>query len=147
MVEGGHPVSGDCTPEWLASDECMCLQDYFGGMLPSPLTLFQCLVFDDTFELVRPVLFVSLWYGCVLLGYIVFLGITVLNMLIGLTCDVISEIGDEEKAKLLKDQVADAFLKCDVDADGVCSREEMSSVVEDLRKLGSRHPSSDPRSK
>ena len=63
VVEGGHPVSGDCTPEWLASDECMCLQDYFGGMLPSLLTLFQFLVFDDTFELVRPVWFVSLWYG------------------------------------------------------------------------------------
>eukprot|EP00927_Polykrikos_kofoidii_P019741 TRINITY_DN19254_c0_g1_i1.p1 TRINITY_DN19254_c0_g1~~TRINITY_DN19254_c0_g1_i1.p1 ORF type:complete len:605 (+),score=74.65 TRINITY_DN19254_c0_g1_i1:264-2078(+) len=133
VVDGGHPVSEVCDRE---TDECICLQDYFGGMLESLLTLFQVLVFDDTFELVRPVLFTSWWYGCVMLGYIVFVGFTVMNMLIGLICDVICEISEADKMKLLEADVADIFLACDVDANGLVSRDELNNVVERLGRLG-----------
>lgn len=119
-------------------NESVCLQDYFGSISLSWLALFQILVFDDTFELIRPIFKERFTMGCVLICYVLLVSFTILNMLIGIICDIVNEVSVDEKKKILKHHVEDIFLTMDIDDDGEVSREEFedSGVLQDLGRLG-----------
>eukprot|EP00746_Dinoflagellata_sp_MGD_P018117 gnl/MRDRNA2_/MRDRNA2_141993_c0_seq1.p1 gnl/MRDRNA2_/MRDRNA2_141993_c0~~gnl/MRDRNA2_/MRDRNA2_141993_c0_seq1.p1 ORF type:complete len:607 (-),score=114.84 gnl/MRDRNA2_/MRDRNA2_141993_c0_seq1:61-1881(-) len=116
----------------------ICFMDYFGTLGKSLLTLMQVLVYDDTFEIIRPVMTVDLFYGFILIFFILVASFTVLNMLIGVICDVVSSTTAGEREKLLKARVEDLFHQIDADGSGTVSSTEFENkeTLRDLEKLG-----------
>eukprot|EP00746_Dinoflagellata_sp_MGD_P147060 gnl/MRDRNA2_/MRDRNA2_79448_c0_seq1.p1 gnl/MRDRNA2_/MRDRNA2_79448_c0~~gnl/MRDRNA2_/MRDRNA2_79448_c0_seq1.p1 ORF type:complete len:577 (+),score=100.44 gnl/MRDRNA2_/MRDRNA2_79448_c0_seq1:99-1829(+) len=100
------------------------LHEYFGSIAKSFLTLLQILVFDSTFSILRPVL-EDTWYMGVLLIFFILLGsFTVLNMLIGINCEVICTATEEEKLHILSGRVQDVFNVLDIDSSGSVTMSE-----------------------
>eukprot|EP00747_Dinoflagellata_sp_TGD_P165896 gnl/TRDRNA2_/TRDRNA2_187879_c0_seq1.p1 gnl/TRDRNA2_/TRDRNA2_187879_c0~~gnl/TRDRNA2_/TRDRNA2_187879_c0_seq1.p1 ORF type:complete len:625 (+),score=106.89 gnl/TRDRNA2_/TRDRNA2_187879_c0_seq1:63-1937(+) len=116
----------------------ICFEEYFGTLAKSFLALTQILVFDDTFELIRPIFDTSTIYGFVLIAYILLVSYTVLNMLIGVICDIVSDTTDKEKQKMMRARVEEMFEQMDLDESGAVSQEEFTSygAVDALEKLG-----------
>eukprot|EP00971_Amphidinium_carterae_P199869 3966910-Amphidinium_carterae.1 len=94
----------------------VCIQDWFGTIPDSFLTLAQVLVFDDTFEIVRPIFREDVRTGLLLVVYMLIVSFTILNMLIGIICDIVSETEKEEKQKMLRIEVEEIFRY--IDAEG-----------------------------
>eukprot|EP00747_Dinoflagellata_sp_TGD_P102020 gnl/TRDRNA2_/TRDRNA2_168530_c1_seq2.p1 gnl/TRDRNA2_/TRDRNA2_168530_c1~~gnl/TRDRNA2_/TRDRNA2_168530_c1_seq2.p1 ORF type:complete len:633 (+),score=147.26 gnl/TRDRNA2_/TRDRNA2_168530_c1_seq2:94-1992(+) len=119
-------------------DEGVCLQGYFGTIFLSFLSLTQILVFDDTFMIIRPVFAERFDMGSVLIVYIMLVSYTVLNMLIGVICEIVSNTTTKEKKKVLRQHIMDVFGQMDVDNSGVLSKDEFNNqhAVDILRKLG-----------
>jgi hypothetical protein len=105
----------------------VCIQDYFGHIRTSFLTLFQFVVFDDTFEIVKPVFGESIAVGLLLVIFLLLVSFTILNMLIGIICDIVSQVTDTEKQKILRTKLNDMFSLLDADESGTLGREEMDS--------------------
>merc|ERR1740129_1816048 len=116
----------------------ICLKEYFGTIMLSFLSLTQILVFDDTFEVVRPVFKEQMTVGFLLVVYMLLVSFTVLNMLIGIICDIVSETCAGEKEKMQQRRVEELFLSLDADGNGQLSRQEFeeSGAMAQLRKLG-----------
>lgn len=119
-------------------DYDICLQTYFGTIWGTFLTLMQILTFDDTFEVVRPILNENFLMGILLIVYMLLVCFTVLNMLIGIICDVVAEVSKGEEEKLLKMKMEDLFKHLDADHSGFVSRDEFeaSGAMEHLGFLG-----------
>merc|ERR1719487_687797 len=129
----GYGSKGKC----IGFEESVCLKDYFGTIALSFLALTQILVFDDTFEVVRPIFKERFMMGAMLIVYILLVSFTVLNMLIGIICDIVSETTAHEREKQLKQRVKDIFHLLDANDDGTISREEFQEdAVEKLELLG-----------
>lgn len=116
----------------------VCLQDYFGTIALSFLALTQILVFDDTFEVVRPIFKEQVAMGALLVLYILLVSFTVLNMLIGIICDIVSETTASEREKQLMRRVEEIFLEMDTDDSGTVTREEFQAgnTLDQLESLG-----------
>lgn len=130
VEEGGLPVGTLCTAELFEDDACFCLADFFGTLPMTMLSLMQFAVVDDTFEVVRPVLYERWVYGALLITYILLVGFTVMNMLIGVICDVVKQHTDSEKEKLLRarveERLKEVFQLMDADGSGQVSRQEFA---------------------
>lgn len=100
------------------------------------LSLFQILVYDDTFALIRDTKKESFGYSMVLLTFIVVGAFTVLNMLIGVICEIVSTTKKEEEEKLLMQKVEELFEEMDSDGSGTISRDEFEAKTGLLEKLG-----------
>jgi voltage-gated sodium channel len=111
----------------IGPEEALCLQEYFGRIASSFLTLFQILVFDDTFEIIRPVFAETSLMGAMLIVYILFVSFTVLNMLIGIICDIVSETTAAEKEKQLQKRIEEIFMDMDTDESGTLTRDEFET--------------------
>eukprot|EP00746_Dinoflagellata_sp_MGD_P005889 gnl/MRDRNA2_/MRDRNA2_111418_c0_seq1.p1 gnl/MRDRNA2_/MRDRNA2_111418_c0~~gnl/MRDRNA2_/MRDRNA2_111418_c0_seq1.p1 ORF type:complete len:622 (+),score=111.43 gnl/MRDRNA2_/MRDRNA2_111418_c0_seq1:130-1995(+) len=125
-----------CFPEM---DEGACfLHEYFGSIAKSLVTLLQILVFDNTFIIIRPILSDSWYMGCLLILFMVVGSWTVLNMLIGIICEIICTGTAEEKMKILEHRVMEVFSCIDLDGSGTVSRDEFNrhGVQQQLIKLG-----------
>lgn len=110
----------------LIDDECF-LKELFGSIPKSLVTLMQILVFDDTFSIIRPIL-VDDWYmGLFLMLFIVLGSWTVLNMLIGIICEIICTGTAEEKMRILELRVKEIFALIDTDGSGTVSRKEFNT--------------------
>lgn len=116
----------------------LCIQDYFGTIALSFLSLMQILVFDDTFEIIRPIMSERWTYGCLLVLYILLVSFTVLNMLIGIICDIVSETTAKEREKQLQRRIEEIFMDMDIDESGTLTRDEFegSDAMESLEALG-----------
>merc|ERR1719454_549792 len=119
----GYGSEGKC----IGYDGNVCLQDYFGTIAKSFLALTQILVFDDTFEIIRPIFKLQFSMGVMLLIYILLASFTVLNMLIGIICDIVSETTAEEKEKQLMRRVEEIFHEMDTDDSDTVTREEFQN--------------------
>eukprot|EP00746_Dinoflagellata_sp_MGD_P147062 gnl/MRDRNA2_/MRDRNA2_79448_c0_seq3.p1 gnl/MRDRNA2_/MRDRNA2_79448_c0~~gnl/MRDRNA2_/MRDRNA2_79448_c0_seq3.p1 ORF type:complete len:616 (+),score=129.10 gnl/MRDRNA2_/MRDRNA2_79448_c0_seq3:75-1922(+) len=119
-----HP--NPCLAE--SDDESCALKDLFGTILKSFLTLMQILVFDDTFSIIRPILQDTWYMGCLLIFFMVLGSWTILNMLIGIICEIICTGTAEEKMKLLELRVREVFESIDLDGSGTVTREEFNGA-------------------
>eukprot|EP00928_Gymnodinium_smaydae_P040550 TRINITY_DN27491_c0_g2_i1.p1 TRINITY_DN27491_c0_g2~~TRINITY_DN27491_c0_g2_i1.p1 ORF type:complete len:734 (-),score=108.22 TRINITY_DN27491_c0_g2_i1:191-2392(-) len=100
IAEGGHPLQAPCEATHFVEGDCFCVGDYFGSLGASLLMLTQVVLIDNTFEVVRPIFKVDFTYGILIIVFILLMGFTVMNMLIGVICDVISDSNRIEKDKL-----------------------------------------------
>merc|ERR1719311_1109768 len=116
----------------------ICFDYYFGSISMSLLALMQILVFDDTFEIVRPVMKERITIGLLLILYMCIASFTVLNMLIGVICDIVSSTTAREKEKVMRSRVEDLFEQIDEDGSGTITREEFENrnTIEHISKLG-----------
>jgi len=98
----------------------------------------QILCFDATFSLIRGILRESFLYGVVLLIFILIAAFTVLNMLIGVICEIVSSTNQEEREKLMRDKVKDLFHRLDTDGSGNISRFELArpEATRQLERVG-----------
>lgn len=104
-------------------DTCF-VHEYFGTITKSLVTLLQILVFDNTFVIIRPILSDTWYMGLLLILFMLVGSWTVLNMLIGIICDIICTGTAEEKNKILEHRVKEVFSCIDVDGSGTVSRDE-----------------------
>ncbi|KAK3273196.1 hypothetical protein CYMTET_18553 [Cymbomonas tetramitiformis] len=103
--------------------------EMFGSIPDSFLTLMQVLVFDDTFSLIRACMHVEAYVGWLLIIFIIVGSFTILNMLIGVLCEVVANTCSEEKEKILRAKVTEAFIGMDEDGNGTISRKEFDSQI------------------
>lgn len=123
--------------EILDDGSCM-VTVYFGTISRSLVSLLQILVFDDTFSIIRPLLREQWHIGCLLIVFICIGAFTMLNMLIGIICEIVSTTTTEEKRKVLRSRIQDIFSAMDQDSSGTVSREEYgnNAAHDRLLKLG-----------
>lgn len=125
----------------LPASECdapTCFQEFFGTILKSFLSLMQILVFDDTFDIVRPAFRERADIGVLLILYMLLMSFTILNMLIGVICGIVSQSCSMEREKMLRGKVKDIFANMDTDVSGFISRAEFEEQQgpDQLRKVG-----------
>lgn len=118
------------------ADGEICFDYYFGTIGKSLLSLMQILVYDDTFSLIRPTMDEAWHIGALLILFICVGSFTVLNMLIGVICEIVGVTTTEEKEKVLRARVREVFAQLDADHDGGISREEFTEKLDLLEKLG-----------
>jgi len=116
----------------------VCFRPLFGSVGGSVITLIQILVFDDTFSIIRPAFQNTFFIGFILLTFIFLASFTILNMLIGVICEIVTATTAEEKAARLQDDVENLFNNIDNDQSGHITREEAinEETKKRLRKLG-----------
>ncbi|EEQ98642.1 conserved hypothetical protein [Perkinsus marinus ATCC 50983] len=111
--------------------------EMFGTIPKSMLTLWQVLVFDDTFSLIRATLSESFACGALLLVFILLGAFMILNILIGVICEIVSDTTETEKDKLLRERIVEVFDAMDVDGSGTLTENEFNAqAAYRLQKLG-----------
>eukprot|EP00747_Dinoflagellata_sp_TGD_P030585 gnl/TRDRNA2_/TRDRNA2_134735_c0_seq1.p1 gnl/TRDRNA2_/TRDRNA2_134735_c0~~gnl/TRDRNA2_/TRDRNA2_134735_c0_seq1.p1 ORF type:complete len:579 (-),score=125.67 gnl/TRDRNA2_/TRDRNA2_134735_c0_seq1:24-1760(-) len=131
-----HTLIHECDPE---EDECpMTPDEAFGTISRSLLTLCQVLCFDDTFSLIRGIMQESMFYGLLIILFILIAAFTVLNMLIGVICEIVSSTCDDERDKMMRDKVEYLFAQIDSDSSGGITKRELlnAQAAKELAKLG-----------
>jgi len=109
--------------------------DYFASVRDSMVTLVLSGVFlDDISGLARMIITVGNVPSCVCLVVFVLLSaLTVMNMLIGVLCEVVLDVSAEEKEKRVKDKMQKTLLvmlqKLDSDNSGELSKAEVQAVI------------------
>jgi len=93
----------------------------------------QILVYDDTFSLIREVWDINAFMGLLLILFILIAAFTVLNQLIGVICEIVSETKKAEEIKLLKRQLEGVFTQLDTMNTGFITRSELESSVKALK--------------
>jgi hypothetical protein len=122
--------------ETVDSGDCI-LDEYFGSIAKSLVSLLQILVFDDAFAIIRPTIKDSWYMGYLLIIFICIGSFTVLNMLIGIICEIVSTTTMDEKEKMLQQRVRETFLMMDTDGSGCVTKEEFDDGARyQLLKLG-----------
>lgn len=121
-------------------DKCVdeiCFDTYFGTIGKSLLSLLQILVYDDTFALIRPTIEETWYMGAFLILFICIGSFTVLNMLIGVICEIVGVTTSKEKEAILRARVGEVFAQLDADSNGSVSQEEFTVTAHSqLAKLG-----------
>jgi len=118
------------------SPDSICFDIYFGSIGASSLTLFQILCFDDAFMIIRPVMDEAWYIGLLLIVYIIIACFMVLNMLVGVICEIVSVTTMAEKETLMKEGVRDVFMSIDADHNGIVNRSEFDNWSKKISKLG-----------
>merc|ERR1719487_585710 len=80
-------------------------RELYGEMALSLLTLMQMMCFDGPFELLLPLVDKDPGMACLMVCYIGIVSITVMNMLIGVICDVMNNTSQTEKKKHIVERV------------------------------------------
>jgi len=114
---------------------------HWGTIIRSMLTLGQIVIFDGSFDLVRPVFYVTTWgplYGIALIVYMLIGSLLLLNMLIGVICEIVGSVNQDEKERMLMDKLILAFRKQDTDLDGTITKFEFdeAAMTKDLQFAG-----------
>lgn len=121
--------------QWAKSGEAEGKFDYYFGTIPfSLMTLMQVMVYDDTFSLIRPCMEQSWYVGALLILFILIGSFTVLNMLIGVICEIVGDTTSQEKEKLLRIRVEEVFASIDEDESGTITRKEFGADAKRLLK-------------
>jgi len=110
--------------------------NFFGSLGWSCLSLVSLLVYDDAFSLIRQVMIESKLMGLLLILFIVIGAFTVLNMLIGVICEIVSSTKIEEEEKMLMEKIQNLFAEMDEDGSGNLTRSEFEAKIALLRRLG-----------
>jgi len=99
----------------------------------------QILCFDASFALIRAVLKERIMYGLWLILFILIAAFTVLNMLIGVVCQIVSASSAAEKSASMKARIAELFKLLEVEDSGFISRKELERnkhILMELEKAG-----------
>mmetsp|Transcript_44582 Transcript_44582/g.100194 ORF Transcript_44582/g.100194 Transcript_44582/m.100194 type:complete len:272 (+) Transcript_44582:2-817(+) len=113
------------------------LQDNFGSLWMTMWTLVMDGTFmDNTGELMASLMEVGSYHGVlVFMIYVLFASMTMMNMLIGILCEVVSAVAQAEKEEmaitLVKQKLLSQLRRIDVNGDGSLTRTEMRSMLED----------------
>lgn len=127
------------TQKWECSPPSTCINEAFGSIPKSFLTLMQILCFDASFALIRAVLDERMPYGLLLLLFILIVAFTVLNMLIGVVCQIVATTSENERNAAMKQQVEALFRLLEIESTGFISRKELERnkhVLHELDKVG-----------
>jgi hypothetical protein len=77
---------------------------------------------------------------CLIALFILLAAITVMNMLIGVLCEVVSAVStmerDEAAVSLIKESVLVMLRKCDSNGNGLIAQDELSSLMDDIDSVG-----------
>jgi len=121
-------VNQPCNPvEFDDGLEDVCFEIYFGNIEYSLLTMIQLLIFDDTFNLIRPAMRANKMMGVILIIFIFLAAFLVLNMLIGVICEIVASTTSREKDQILQQRVKEVFGLLDTDDNGYLDREEFAA--------------------
>lgn len=117
------------------------LQGYFGNLGISMFTLFvHGTLLDDLADLVTAIRMDSTAMLLLFFLFILLSSFTVLNMLIGILCDVVHDTEVEEKQRMKVEKVRETltgeFQKIDRDGSGKVSQKEFQVMVADGQVLG-----------
>ncbi|KAK3239743.1 hypothetical protein CYMTET_50353 [Cymbomonas tetramitiformis] len=113
------------------------MEEYFGNIPSSFLTLMQILVFDDTFMIIRACMDDTPYIGWLCILFMIIGAFTILNMLIGVLCEVVADTTTTEKEKILRVKVNEEVAHMDEDGSGTISRKEFEGVgIPLLEKIG-----------
>jgi len=117
------------------------LQEYFGNLGISMFTLFvHGTLLDDVADLVAAIRMDSTLMLLLFFLFILLSSFTVLNMLIGILCDVVHDTEVEEKQRMkvekVKETLTGEFQKIDGDGSGKVSQKEFQHMVADSQVLG-----------
>jgi len=115
------------------------LYDYWGTVTRCMMTLLANGAFGDSIgEVLRdiagngPALIA-------MLAFVVFASLTVLNMLVGVLCEVVTEVSHAEAEEValskLKDTVLVMLMRIDEDGGGTISRDELAGILRDAEAL------------
>jgi hypothetical protein len=129
----GHVQIHECIPP------DTCVEQAFGSMAKSFLTLMQILCFDASFALIRATLNEKMSYGLLLILFILIAAFTVLNMLIGVVCQIVAQTSENERSISMKQQVESLFRLLEIESTGFISRKELERnkhVLTELDKVG-----------
>jgi Ca2+-binding EF-hand superfamily protein len=110
--------------------------DLFGNLFVSSLTLLQLIVFDDSMGIIRQTLKKDGFYGILLFLYMIMGAFTILNMLIGVICEIVSDTKAKEEDKLMRRKVNELFKQFDIDMTGTITRDEYEAKKEIVGQLG-----------
>lgn len=118
------------------SEEDIYLQDYFGDLGQSMFTLFiNGTLLDDLSDLIKAIREDSVVMLVCFLTFILLSSFTVLNMLIGILCDVVAETEELEierrKVDIVRQVLTGQFEKIDKDGSGKISNREFDQMRED----------------
>eukprot|EP00927_Polykrikos_kofoidii_P052167 TRINITY_DN45952_c0_g1_i1.p1 TRINITY_DN45952_c0_g1~~TRINITY_DN45952_c0_g1_i1.p1 ORF type:complete len:533 (+),score=54.68 TRINITY_DN45952_c0_g1_i1:99-1697(+) len=95
-----------------------CPRVAFGSIPKSFITLMQVLCFDNTFSIIRATLGENVVYGLVIIGFIIIAPLTLLNILIGIVCQIVSQTTSSEMSKHVLDRADHVFSQLFPDNDG-----------------------------
>jgi hypothetical protein len=108
----------------------------WGHLGRSYLSLMQIMIGDDAFSLTRRIFDLDGLMGMVSLIFMAVGSFTVLNMLIGVICEIVSDTKAQEEDKMFIGQCIDVFDALDKDGNGILTREEFMENANLMRKLG-----------
>jgi len=111
-------------------------EELFGSIQISSLTLLQMLVFDDSFSIVRHILALSYGMGLLTIFFMIGGAFTVLNMLIGVICEIVSATKKSEEERIMKIRVKELFSQFDADLSGTITRDEYEGRRDLIEKIG-----------
>merc|ERR1740129_2539596 len=133
-----HEQVHPCPSDKLAQADC--IEFLFGTIGRSFLTLMQLLCFDNCFAVIRATIDESKIYGLLLIVFILIAAFTILNMLIGVVCQIVASTSSDEGSKIVKAQVAALFRQLDHEGNGFISRKAIDfhqqSLISKLEKYG-----------
>jgi len=110
--------------------------EYFGNLFLSSITLLQTLVYDDAFAIVLEILENNFWYGILLLAFMIAGSFTVLNMLIGVICEIVSETTNNEEERIMHLKCKELFVQFDDDLSGTITRSEYERRKDLIAEVG-----------
>jgi len=128
-----HEQKNECIPPTI------CIDHLYGSLARSFLTLMQIMCFDNCFEVIRATLNERIPYGLLLILFILIVAFTVLNMLIGVVCQIVAATSAGERDAQRKMRVEDLFRVLDEEDCGLISKKELQRnehVLEELEKAG-----------
>lgn len=121
------------------------LEEYFGGLLPALLTLFQSITngrdWSDVFDCLSEV---SYAYGVFFIGYVYFTVFLVMNVVIGTVVDVTTRVSQRDHGRVVREElnrvreytndIRDFFDLADVNGSGTLSWSELARFLEEDEK-------------
>jgi len=140
----GHPpkrqasaASAEATAPWGTP---YTIGDFFGTMSKTLFSLFQILTLESwCMGIVRPVGYHAPWTLCIIIPYIVFVTVAVMNVITGIFVDHIMEASKADGEQMLKAREAEVttqlselrrfFLQGDSDGDGCLTLEEFEGLL------------------
>jgi len=116
-----------------------CVEQAFGSIAKSFLTLMQIICFDASFALIRAILKERAIYGMLLLLFILIVAFTVLNMLIDVVCQIVAQTSAAERYSSMQTTVESLLRLLEIEQTGFISRKELernAHILEELDKVG-----------
>ena len=117
----------------LLKDSESDLQSSFSGVVVSMNTLLMQGIFSDQAQFFGQMLDEGFLYYSIFMAFMLTGAFTVMNMLIGVLCDVMSNVADDQKDETivsqLKNQIEQLIAEVDLDGDMMVSKTEFNHML------------------
>lgn len=125
----------------LLKDSQTDLASQFSGVVVSMNTLLMQGIFSDQAQFFGDMLDEGLLFYSIFMAFMLTGAFTVMNMLIGVLCDVMSNVADDQKddsaVNQLKSQIETLIREVDVDGDMMVSKKEFAAMLHNKDALQS----------